>query len=66
LHIITVKTTGTGDSCKYIIVTRKSEEKSMNNSNSSKKDLEEREEARRRIFEGDPDISKMLLNLCYH
>jgi hypothetical protein len=23
LHIITVKTRGTGDSCKYIIVTRK-------------------------------------------
>ncbi|HEY6883224.1 MAG TPA: hypothetical protein VI278_04210 [Nitrososphaeraceae archaeon] len=39
-------------------MTLKSEEKSLSNSNSSKKDLEEREEARRRILEEDPDISK--------
>ena len=36
----------------------KSEEKGLSSSNSSKKDIEEREEARRRILEDDPHISK--------
>ena len=39
-------------------VVGRGEEKSLNNSNSSKKDLEEREEAKRRILEENPDISK--------
>jgi len=43
---------------KNTTVVGKSEEKGLSSGNSSKKDIEEREEARRRILEDDPHISK--------
>jgi hypothetical protein len=58
LHVITAKTRGINGSCKHMIVVGKSEEKSLTSSNSSEKDIEEREEAKRRILEENPNISK--------
>jgi hypothetical protein len=58
----TVKLRPTNTLCKYMIVAGKSEENNLTSSNSSEKDridiLKEREEAKRRILEENPNIAK--------
>jgi hypothetical protein len=62
-HLETVKSRPTNTLCKYMIVVGKSEEKNLTSSYSSKKDSreeveKEREEAKIRILEENPNISK--------
>ena len=62
-HLETVKSRPTNTLCIYMNVVGKGEERNLSSSNSSKKEsreevMKEREEAKRRILEENPYISK--------